>query len=717
MAYQTISLENKDEILYLGIGLNSQKSMVTFTQQTLQEISDALGEIEQQVKEKKGQGLVLFSHQPGQFAAGMDVSVIQALDSESQAVEGCEFGQNLFSRIEDLKVPSVCLVDGICLGGGLEMALSCDKILASDRSITKFGLPEVKLGVCPGFGGTYRLPRKIGLTNALDLILTGRMVDARKAKKIGLADFTMPVERLLEKAPLYLSKSKKEGPSNLKASIGKMAEDNFFGRKIIFQKSREKVLESSKGHYPAPLRILDLLEQGHFKSRESYLSMEAQAFGELSQTSQSKNLQHIFFLTDESKKLPEHLKSQSKNQQKSASKKIKKGAVIGAGTMGGGIAWLFAQNNQAPLMKDMNVAGLELGLKQSAKNFSALLKRKKISQDDFERKQRSIVPTLDFRGMEAVDLVIEAIVENMDIKKKAFAELEKHVQKDCLLTSNTSSLSITEMSTGLEDSTRFAGLHFFNPVNKMPLVEIIRHPDVSDETLASLYRWCLAVKKTPVIVGDGPGFLVNRILMPYLSEAAYLLEEGVSIESLDRAVLNFGMPMGPCRLLDEIGIDVIVKVGDILHKGLGERAKPAGLATSLVGKNILGKKNGKGFYLYDAHGKSEGVNPEVKELLTAEKKLDEKTLQMRVILPMINEAATILSEGIVDSADKVDLGAIYGIGFPPFRGGPLRYADQEGPDRILGALEKFAEEVSQERYSPSAYLKDLVTQKKKFYDL
>jgi 3-hydroxyacyl-CoA dehydrogenase/enoyl-CoA hydratase/3-hydroxybutyryl-CoA epimerase len=346
---------------------------------------------------------------------------------------------------------------------------------------------------------------------------------------------------------------------------------------------------------------------------------------------------------------------------------VKRGAVLGAGTMGGGIAWLFANNNQAPLMKDINTTGLELGLKQASSVFGKAKKRRRLSADDFERKMRSIEPTMSYDGFKGVDLVIEAVVENMDIKKKVFAETEKHVRKDCLLTSNTSSLSVEEMASALEKPERFAGLHFFNPVNRMPLVEIIKHSKVSQETIDSLYNWCLKVKKTPVVVGDGPGFLVNRILMPFINESAYLLEEGVSIEALDKAVSNFGMPMGTCRLMDEIGIDVLVKVGKIMEDGLGARAKSCQLSAKMTEGELLGKKNGKGFYLYEG-GKQKGVNPEaLKYLPQNKKKMDETTIQMRVFLPMINEAANILADGIVDKAEAVDLGLIYGIGFPPFR--------------------------------------------------
>ena len=704
MSYSKITFETKDGIAYIGFGKYEDKSMTTLTKETLGELKTAVEDVSQNQGAYKG--LIFFSHKPDVCLAGVDVTIISSLSTEAEATSGSEQGQMIYNLIEDMKIPTLACVDGICLGGGTELVLSCKTIVASDNSKTALGLPEVMLGVLPGFGGTYRMPRRIGIPNALDLILTGKQVRAAKAKKMGLVDYVMPKERLLELAPGLLGK-RPEKKKKLKEQVQDIATDNFITRKIIFQKAREKVLETSKGFYPAPLKIIDLLENYYGKSRNIFLSHEAQMFGELSQTKQSKNLQHIFFLTDNSKKM-----DKSGNIMK-----VKRGGVLGAGTMGGGIAWLFASANQAPIMKDISPKALELGLKQSSSNFMGGVKRKKMTFDEFEKKQRSITATMSFDGFENIDLIIEAVVENMDIKKKVFAETEKHVRADTILTSNTSSLSVNEMSKALEKPERFAGLHFFNPVHRMPLVEIITHDKVSKDTVQSLYKWCLDVKKTPIVVKDGPGFLVNRILMPFINESAYLLEEGVSIEALDQAVLNFGMPMGVCRLMDEVGIDVLVKVGKIMHDGLGERAYPSSLSAKLVEAGLLGKKNNKGFYLYDETGKQQGINPDAVKLLPSSKKdMDETQIQMRVFLPMINEAANILADKIVDHASAVDLGVIYGIGFPPFKGGLMKYADSEGLDRILTSIEKFAETVSKDRYAPSPYLKNLVDSKKKFYD-
>ncbi len=708
MSYETLTVEVKNDLMWIGFGKYEKKSMTTFTRETLQELKTAVLEASELEKKSTIKGLIFFSHKPGVFLAGVDISLINGLKTEPEALRALDEAHSIFNTLDDLKIPTVALVDGVCLGGGLELSLACKKIFISDNPKTALGLPEVMLGVLPGFGGTYRLPRKVGLTTALDMILTGRQIKGKNALKMGLADAMLPTERMCELAKTYLLDKKTGKKKTMKEEVQHAAMDNFLTRKIIFQKAREKVLETSKGFYPAPLKILEVLETGAGKGRGDYLALEAQAFAELSQSIQSKNLQHIFFLTDNSKKL--------ENKDKLPS--IKKGAVLGAGVMGGGIAWLFAQNNQSLLMKDITPAALELGLKQASQNFSGALKKRRMTQDEFNRKMRSIEPTLNFEGFKATELVVEAVVENMDIKKKVFSELEGYVRPETILTSNTSSLSVEEMSKALKNPSRFAGLHFFNPVNKMPLVEIITHEKASKETIDTLVKWVLDVKKTPIVVKDGPGFLVNRILAPYLNEAAFLLEEGVSVEALDEAALNFGMPMGPCRLMDEIGLDVCVKVGKIMHDGLGARANPSSLSTKLYDEKLLGKKNGKGFYLYDEKGKVTGKNPDIAKLLPSKKlRKDEMDIQMRLFLPMVNEAAYIFADKIVDKASTVDVGMIYGTGFPPFRGGLCKWADQEGLEQISERLNNYSKEVSQERYMIAPFLSMMINDKKKFYDL
>jgi 3-hydroxyacyl-CoA dehydrogenase / enoyl-CoA hydratase / 3-hydroxybutyryl-CoA epimerase len=709
MQQQNISFEVKNDVAYVGFGYQSDKSMTVLDRSTLEELNALMDQITKD--QKKYKGLVFHSHKERVFLAGADIQLIAGLSTEAEGEKGASHGQDIYNKIEDLSIPTVCCVHGVCLGGGLELALSCKQIITSDASSTQLGLPEVKLGILPGFGGTYRLPRKVGLPDALDMILSGKTLTGHKAKKIGLVAETYPVEHLLAQAVKHFTVVKKQ--EGFKETLGHLATETYLGKRLIFQKARESVMNKTKGHYQAPLRILELLEQNYGKERAIYLKAEAQAFAELCVSEQSKNLQHIFFLTEGSKKYNGPKVAEGKRIMHP-----KRGACLGAGTMGGGIAWLMARNKMAPIMKDLNAQGLELGLKQSSKNFQGELKRKKITRDEFERMQYSISPQFDYNGFKNVDLVIEAVVENMDVKKKVFQEVEKQVRPDTLLTSNTSSLSVTEMASVLEYPGRFAGLHFFNPVHLMPLVEIISHDKVDPETLKALYDWVIKVKKTPVIVKDGPGFLVNRILMPYLNEAAYLLEEGVDPLALEDAALNFGMPMGPSHLMDEVGIDVGVKVAKILHTGLGDRAKPSELSAKIVDLKCYGKKNGKGFFVYDEKGVKGDLNQDVLKLLPSKKKeMSEREIQLRLFLPMINEASYILQEGICHTPAEVDLALIYGIGFPPFRGGVLRYADNQGIDKIVEEIKRLASTISAERYALAPLLQKLVSDKKKFYEV
>lgn len=705
MTYKRISFEIKDKRAYVGFGYNNEASMTVLDEETLRELQDIVEDLH--TKEKELDGAIFFSHKDRCFLAGADIKLFDKMHTPADGQAGAEAGQTIFNRLEDLKMPTVACISGVCLGGGLEFSLSCKSRIVSDDKSTGLGLPEVKLGLIPGFGGTFRLPKVVGLPTALDMILSGKTLNARKAKKAGLADEVYAKERLLDLAPNHFKK--KADKRSMMDKMQDAATDNVFTKKIIFQKARESVLKKTKGFYQAPLKILDVMEAGVLKGRASYLTSEAQAFGELCIGEQSKNLRHIFFLMEGSKKM---------DGAKGIGRSLKRGACLGAGTMGGGIAWLMAKDNMFPIMKDLNQAGLELGLKQASSNFQGAVKRKRMSTDEFERKMRSISAQMDYRGFGRTDLVIEAVIENMDIKKKVFAETENYVRPDTILTSNTSSLSIQDMSTALKDSTRFAGLHFFNPVHMMPLVEIITHDSVSDETVESLYNWVIKAKKTPVVVKDGPGFLVNRILMPYMNEAGFLLEEGVSIKEIDDACLNFGMPMGPFRLLDEVGIDVGDKVSKIIFEGLGARLASNGIGKQMLEKEFFGKKNAKGFYLYDEKGKVTGPNEAAWKMLPkATKKMSETEIQMRIFLPMINEAATTLEDKIVAKAKDVDLGLIFGIGFPPFRGGLLRYADSQGIARLRDEMLKFAESVNKDRYTPCELINKLSSDGGKFYEL
>jgi 3-hydroxyacyl-CoA dehydrogenase/enoyl-CoA hydratase/3-hydroxybutyryl-CoA epimerase len=697
MEYRKITFDVIDQIARIGFGKTSTKPLTTLDLETMEELDTALTEITER-QEKEIAGLIFFSHKKNVFLAGMDVAVIRDLKDVQSGVEGARDGQRIYNQIEDLLIPTITCVDGVCLGGGFELALACRTILVSDSPHTVLGAPEVSLGLLPGFGGSYRLPRRIDLAGALDLMLSGRLVRAEAAKKMGLVDEVCAGEELVERAISRHIRDRKEGVS-LAGPIKQAKMPDPVARESIFKKARESVLTKTKGHYEAPLRILDLLESSFGDPRSSYLEKEAQLLGELAVSEQSRNLQHVYFLHANSQKYAGPVGDKARRI-------IRTGAVVGAGTMGGGIAWLMAGKDMSPIMKDVDARGLETGLKQSETMFSEGLKRK----------QESIKAQLDYRGFKSIDWVAEAVVEKMETKKSVLAEIEKEVRDDCLITSTTSSLSLREMASVLAKPERFAGLHFRNPVNRVPLVEIVTHDQIAPETVSALYEWAVSVKKVPVVVKDGPGFLVNRILTPFINEGLHLLDEGVPMDALERAFLNFGMPRGPCRLLDEVGFDVWHRVVTVLNDSVVDRFRPTALYDKMSDLTYYGKKSKKGFFHYDDQGRETDINEGLLECLPARKvKMSEKDIQERVLLPMINEAAMVLQDRVVRTVEEIDLGLVFGIGFPRFRGGLLRYADSKGLDNILKALDQYARDPDARRFEACALIREMVKKKKAFY--
>ncbi len=479
-----IKLEIKEDIGHISWRGDADSSQVVITKQGLTQLDEILSQLEK----KKLKGALFYSEHPGSFFAGVDVKLIQSLSSEQEAVQGAERGQELFNRIEDLSFPTVACIDGTCLGGGLELALACDWRVVTEQAL--LGLPEVKLGILPGFGGTYRLPRLLKWEQALPLLLTGKMLSGKRALRQGLADQLTYTERLLDVGQALLKPRRRSLKQKLKYYRPALL------KKLMIHKARVQTLESTQGVYPAPLKILDTLEKGLLKRRRFYLHLESASFGELFISQQSEYLRHLYFLTEAAKK----------KKFQSEPRLLKQGAVLGAGTMGGGLAWLFAENNQYPVMKDLNLDALELGLRQCNTIFSGQMKRRKITGKEKQRKLHSVLPTLRFESFRGVDLVIEAVVEKLEVKQSVFRELEPHLGEYTIVTSNTSSLSVSQMAQAFQKPERFAGLHFFNPVHRMPLVEIISHETTSDATLAALYQWVLNVKKIPLLVKDGPGF-------------------------------------------------------------------------------------------------------------------------------------------------------------------------------------------------------------------
>ena len=675
-------------------------------------LDELLSEIEQAARAGRTRALVVRSGKDGSFIVGADIDEIVAITDAGVGARLAAEGQRIFRRLDLLPVPTVAAVDGVCLGGGLELILACDARIASDRKETKLGLPEVKLGIVPGFGGTVRLPRVVGVRESLGMILTGSTVSARKAQRIGLISERMHPNVLYGRAEqLALELAEGRSPRRPKKPLlARALDDTPVGRRLVMAQARKQVMKETRGHYPAPLRALDVVRRTLRLPLDAALEIEARALGDMIVTDVSKNLIHVFRLLENAKKTgPRGVEARD----------VERAAVLGAGVMGGGIAQLLAYRGVEVRLKDIRADALGLGLKHAREMFDKLVQRGRLDKRDLQRHMDAIAPTLDYSGFGTVELVIEAVVERMDIKQQVLKETEQNVAEDCVITTNTSSLSVTEMQSVLARPAQFAGMHFFNPVHRMPLVEVIRGSATSDETVATVLALTRKLDKTPVIVNDGPGFLVNRILAPYLNEAGWLAADGASIEQIDRVLKDFGMPMGPLRLLDEVGLDVARHAGAAMSAAFGERLQPPPMMSALAKTDLLGRKGGRGFYLYE-DGRDKGVNQQIYQQLggglpTQRRELADQEILDRTLLAMVNEAARILEEDIVAGPGDVDLGMITGTGFPPFRGGLLRWADTIGMKELERRLDALAQKHGK-RFEPAPLIRARAAAHGSFYD-
>lgn len=713
-----VHFESKDEIGFVVFDTPG-KPVNIFNESMLRTLSEILDELLLNTEIK---ALLFLSAKPGNFVAGADIAMIRDITDVEKGKEGAEIGHAIFGKIAALPYPTCAVIDGVCLGGGLELSLACTYRIARNTAATKIGLPEVQLGIIPGWGGTQRLPRLIGIQKALDLILTGKRIDAKRAYRMGLVDQIIPDEfpegYTREAALKFTSEMltaagkarilKRREKKNLQTVL---LEKNALGRKVLFNQARKKTSKASKGHYPSPLKALEAVEKGMNTDLRSGLEIEAKLLGECIVSTVCKNLIHVFLLMEANKKDTGSAAFEGDVQT------FKKVGVLGAGIMGGGIAQVLAYNGISVRMKDLNWQAVGAGLKQASKIFTAAAKRRKLKPAEAKKKFGLISGAVDFSGFESSDMVIEAIVENQDVKKKAFAELDGIVQKDALLVSNTSSLSVTEMAAATSRPEQVAGLHFFNPVHKMPLVEIIQGKSSSARTIASLLAFSRKIGKTPIVVKDSAGFLVNRILSPYMNEAALLLQEGQKMDHIDQVLRAFGMPMGPLQLFDEVGIDVAHKVSGILEHAFGDRVKASPVIEKMFEAGRLGKKGGAGFYKYK--GRDGKPDAKVYELLkgirTAGQEMAPSIIEERCIYLMINEAARCLEDGVVRQPGDIDVGMIFGTGFPPFRGGLLHYADSIGLDKIAHSLDQYAAQFG-DRFKPADKIIEMAKAGSGFYN-
>jgi 3-hydroxyacyl-CoA dehydrogenase/enoyl-CoA hydratase/3-hydroxybutyryl-CoA epimerase len=669
-----------------------------FTRAAFSELEQILEQVA--VRQDIG-ALILLSGKPGSFIAGADVEEIARVTDPVEAEAGSRVGHRLFSAWEALPFPTISAIRGVCLGGGLEISLASTYRVASDRPDTKMGLPEVRLGILPGWGGSTRLPRLIGIAEAFDLILTGKTVSGRRALKLGLIDALMPDARFLDTLRDF-ALARLDQPRQVEEAFDlkeALLEKNPLGRKILFDQARKKTLEQTRGHYPAPLRAIEVVRVGIEDGVRAGFDAEARAVAELATSRTAKNLIHVFRLTEDAKR--------ETGLPGAAPRAVHGTAVLGAGVMGGGIAQLVAAETSLPVrMKDVRDEALASGMQHAARLFARQVERRRLSAPESRRKMTLLHPTLDFTGFGRVDLVIEAIVENLGVKQEVFAETAGHVAGDAILASNTSSLSIGLIGARTPHPERVVGMHFFNPVDKMPLVEIIAPAGSDPVAVNTVFAFTRKLGKTPILVKDTPGFLVNRLLMFYSTEALWLLDEGYKIEDLDRAMADWGMPMGPMALTDEVGIDVATKVAHILHDAFSDRLPVPEWLDRVPQSGRLGAKNGKGFYRYEGRERKE-PDPTVYALLGLQPRVespDPGRIADRMVLPMVNEAARCLEEGVVRSAADLDLALIFGTGFPPFRGGLCRWADQEGLDNAIAILERLESSVG-DRYAPSDALR------------
>ncbi|MGL4958983.1 MAG: fatty acid oxidation complex subunit alpha FadJ [Plesiomonas sp.] len=660
-------------------------------------------------------GLVLISGKPDSFIAGADINMLAACRNSSEAQQLSREGHAIMAELAGLPFTVVAAIHGACLGGGLELALACHARVCSLSDKTVLGLPEVQLGLLPGSGGTQRLPALVGVAKALDLMLSGRQVRAKQALKMGLVDDAVADTVLLDVAAALALKPKptRKHPNG---KMGWLMDGNSIGRNIILTQALKQTLNKTRGNYPAPERIIDVVRIGQSEGFDAGLDAEARHFGELVMTPESAALRSIFFATTEMKK---------ESGANAKARPLQQIGILGGGLMGGGIAFVTATKAGLPVrIKDVAETGINHALRYSFDLLNKRVKKRILLRSQMQKQMLMLSGGLDYTAYQHRDLVVEAVFEDLNLKQKMVQDIELHGKPETIFASNTSSLPIHQIAAHAQRPENVIGLHYFSPVDKMPLVEVIPHAGTSAETIATTVAFAKMQGKTPIVVADKAGFYVNRILAPYMNEAARCLLAGEAIEHIDAALLDFGFPVGPITLLDEVGIDVGAKIAPILERELGERFAAPEAFAALLGDDRKGRKNGRGFYLYNSkkklyrlkgQEKKEPDNNVYKVLgVQPNSSLDPQALADRCVLMMLNEAARCLDEGIIRTPRDGDIGAIFGIGFPPFLGGPFRYMDRIGAAQLVQQLQEHAKRFGQ-RFEPCNALLQRAETNAKFY--
>ncbi len=692
---------NDKGIAYLTIDVPNEKVNVLSTE-VLKQLDSILDSLKNNSNIK---ALVIKSGKADTFIAGANLHEFEKgfvdLSFPKLAIS---VGHATFGKLAALPFPTIALIHGICVGGGLELALACKYRVVTDHPKTSLGLPETTIGIFPGWGGTQRLPRLVGLIEGVQMITTGRPVNGAKAVKIKLADRLIPNEfadeKLNEFLDLCLSEKGRKSLAEKRKHTGLkhlLIEANPIGRSYFFNRARKEILSKTKGHYPAPLIALRVIEDTCSLPLSEGLEKEKALFIDSMPklAPVAKHLIHLFFVQ-------EALKKVTGAPAGTIPFPIHNVGIIGAGTMGMGIAFLCSYANYPVRLKDVNWDILTKAFGSIRRIYDKLLKRRKLKPHEANLKFHLISATTDYSGFKTVDLVIEAATENLDLKKQIFQELEATINEKAIMASNTSSLSIAEMSQGMQHPERFVGMHFFNPADKMPLVEIVPGKNTASEVVAGAVEFCRKLGKSPIVVQDCPGFLVNRIFVLGANEVIWMLQEGVPMKRLEEVLLKFGMPMSAFELGDEVGNDVSFKVSHIFEKAYGERMKAPPLLETMYEHKLYGKKVGKGFYLYDGKGKQE--NPEISNMLKQFNKqpreISDQEIIERVVFLMINEGWRCLQEGIAPNSDTIDFAMIMGTGFPPFRGGIMQYADEIGRAKVIERLKHY-EQLYGPRFKPA----------------
>ncbi|MDX9960238.1 MAG: 3-hydroxyacyl-CoA dehydrogenase NAD-binding domain-containing protein [Aliarcobacter sp.] len=642
--------------------------------------------------------LVIDSAKKDIFIAGADIKEIEKLKDEKEVYDSLMEVHQIFNKLENLTIPTIAYINGACMGGGLELALACKYRVITTNPKTKLAFPEIKLGIFPGFAGTIRAPKIIGLVAALDLILTGKTIDAKKAYKLNLADIIFDDAQKEFMLDDFIKKA-------IYGTIEKRIDFNLLNyaplNEIVFNKTLKGLLNKVNKDFQAPFIALEVIRATINKEFEDSIKVEAREFAKLAITKESKNMIKLFFLFE---KL-------NKNFEKTQNP-ISNAVVLGNGVMGKGIIWLFSKYLNDVRLKIRDISHANEIIKDVSKIYDYLIKSRKMTKNEVDFKLNKISYTDKFNGFKNFDFIIEAIIEDEETKKDTYKQIENIVNENAIIATNTSSISIEKLASEIKNKENFLGVHFFNPVNLMPLVEVIPTSNTSKETINKVFELLITAGKTPILVGDCAGFIVNRILLPYLNEAAFILEEGSKIEKIDALIKDFGMPMGPFTLADTVGIDIGYKVAKILNEAYGSRMPIASIIEKMNDAKLLGLKTKAGFYEYD--GKDKYVNTHVTSMIQNNTKIfeDEQIVQ-RCIYIMINEASRCLEENIVSDASIIDFAMITGTGFPAYKGGLLSYANEIGLKNILESLRTFEKEYGS-RFTPSNLLIKLVEEYEDF---